>query len=132
MISRSGQNSATHVPDVDLLRRRQDSSTAWASRDACKACRRTETSCAAESARRAVPVRSRSEARRNSAESATAKSAPEAATSHEAATPAEATGAVCALREAVLADFENRTLELEAVVHGCAPRDGQQCSREGV
>lgn len=125
------KRARTHVPDVDLLRRRHDCSAARSSRNARKTCACTEATSRAEPASRAVSVRSRSESRRNSAEPAATESAAKAATAHEAAAAsAEPAATVPTLREAVLANLKDRSLEFEAVVHGCEGGIGQQHSSE--
>jgi hypothetical protein len=110
---------ATHVPDVDLVARRQHTGSR-SDRHASKRSRSTrdaESRCSGEPIRAGTECTSTKSSRAGAAVSASpAEPAAKASASGSAAEPA-ATATSCR-RETVLADFKHRSLELEAVVHG--------------
>ena len=118
-LRQTGQGGATHVPDVDLVARRQHTRSG-PDRHACKgsrSARNPKGRCSTETVRAGAERASTKGSRAATAVSApTSESTTEASASGSAA-EAPATAASCR-RETVLANFKHRALELEAVVHG--------------
>lgn len=118
---RGGEGGATHVPDVDLIARRQHTGSR-SDRHACESSRSTrdaKSRCSSEPVRAGTECTSTKGSRAGAGAAISAPTAESAAKASASGSAAESAATTTSCRrETVLANFEHRSLELEAVVHG--------------